>query len=190
MTDIPAGAPHVYVVFSAEVNPTTTESLLAAMANCANAHVKEVTLLISTNGGSVMHGMNLYNVLVGMPFRLTTHNVGNVDSIGNAIFLAGSPRYSCPGATFMFHGVAFKGDGMLLDERLTRERLDGLQADKKRIGDVVTLRTKMESTFVEGMFSEGKTLHAADAVGFGIVDEIRDVQIAPGAPVLSLVFQR
>ncbi len=190
MTEIPPGTAHVYVVFSAEVNPTTTESLLATMANCANAGVNEVTLLISTNGGSVMCGMNLYNVFIGVPFRLTTHNVGNVDSIGNAVFLAGTPRYASPGATFMFHGVAFKGDGMLLDERLTRERLASLQADKKRIGDIITERTKMDSESVEAMFSEGKTLHAADAVSFGIVDEIRDVQITAGAPVLSLVFQR
>src|SRR5215510_1158159 len=30
-----------------------------------------------------MHGMNLYNVLRAMPFKLITCNVGDVDSIGN-----------------------------------------------------------------------------------------------------------
>lgn len=66
-----------------------------------------VYLLLSTPGGSVMHGMNLYNVLRGMPFELITHNVGNVDSIGNAVFLAGAKRYAAPHSTFMFHGVGF-----------------------------------------------------------------------------------
>jgi ATP-dependent protease ClpP protease subunit len=42
-----------------------------------------------------MNGLNIYNVLIGLPFELITHNVGNVDSIGNAIFLAGSKRYAC-----------------------------------------------------------------------------------------------
>ena len=50
--------------------------------------------MISTPGGTVMNGLNLYNVMRAMPFRLTTHNVGNVDSIGNAIFLAGEERYA------------------------------------------------------------------------------------------------
>ena len=63
--------------------------------------------MLSTPGGSVMNGLNLYNVLRGLPITLTTHNVGNVDSIGNAIFLAGQIRYACPHSTFMFHGVAF-----------------------------------------------------------------------------------
>jgi ATP-dependent protease ClpP protease subunit len=92
----------IYVTFSGEINAHTTESLIAAMANCANARAREVHLLMSTPGGAVMNGINLYNVLRGMPFKLVTHNVGNVDSIGNAIFLAGEERYACPHSTFMF----------------------------------------------------------------------------------------
>src|ERR1700680_3114676 len=99
--------PIVYVSFSAEIVPATTESLIAVMADCANKGVPHVYLMLSTPGGSVMHGLNLYNVLRAMPFKLTTHNVGNVDSIGNAIFLAGEERWACPQSTFMFHGVAF-----------------------------------------------------------------------------------
>src|SRR6202035_1991872 len=97
----------VYVSFSAEINPNTTEALIGALAQCANQRVPEVYLMISTAGGNVMNGMNLYNVLRAMPFRLTTHNVGNIDSIGNPVFLAGGTRYACPQATFMFHGVGF-----------------------------------------------------------------------------------
>ena len=37
-----------------------------------------------------MHGLNLNNLFRGLPFELITHNIGNVDSIGNAIFLAGA----------------------------------------------------------------------------------------------------
>src|SRR5579859_6334737 len=101
---LPQDLSTVYISFSAEVSAQTTESLLAAFANCANnPQVEEVYLMISTPGGSVMHGMNLYNVMRAMPFRLTTHNVGNVDSIGNAVFLAGEQRFACPHSTFMFH---------------------------------------------------------------------------------------
>lgn len=70
----------VYVSFSAEINPQTTEALIAVMADQVNKRADEVYLMISTPGGSVMNGLNLYNVLRGLPFRLITHNVGNVDS--------------------------------------------------------------------------------------------------------------
>jgi hypothetical protein len=103
----PAISPVVYVTFSAEINPNTTESLLAAFANLVNQGVREVHLLLSTPGGSVMHGLNMYNVLRALPIRLTTHNVGSVNSMGNVVFLAGEIRLACPHSTFMFHGVGF-----------------------------------------------------------------------------------
>jgi len=138
-----------------------------------------------------MHGMNLYNVLRAMPFHLTTHNVGNVDSIGNAVFLAGEKRYACAHSTFMFHGVGFDINGqMRLEEKFLQERLDSLLADQKRIGSVIEERTKIEKTAIADLFREAKTKDAAFATSCGIIDEVRDVKIPAGGPIYSLVFQR
>jgi ATP-dependent protease ClpP protease subunit len=188
----PANPPEiVYVSFSAEVSPHTTESLLAVMSNCANEGVKAVYLLLSTPGGSVMNGLNLYNVLLGMPFELITHNVGNVDSIGNAIFLAGSKRYACPHSTFMFHGVGFDVPTQSrLEEKFLKERLGSIVSDHKRIGSIISERTKLEQKVVESLFTEAQTKDATFAVSTGIVHEIKDVQIPPGSRIISLVFQR
>jgi ATP-dependent protease ClpP protease subunit len=181
----------VYVSFSAEISPHTTESLLAVMSNCANQGVKAVYLLLSSPGGSVMNGLNLYNVLRGMPFELITHNVGNVDSIANAIFLAGSKRYACPHSTFMFHGVGFDVKGQFrLEEKLLRERLDNILTDHKRIGSIISERTKLDQKVVETLFTEAQTKDATFAASTGIVHEVKDVQIPPGSNVISLVFQR
>jgi ATP-dependent protease ClpP protease subunit len=181
----------VYISFSAEINPHTTESLLAVFANQLNAGKTRFCLMLSTPGGSVMNGLNLYNVLRGLPITLITHNVGNVDSIGNAIFLAGQTRYACAHSTFMFHGVAFNfTQGVSLDERGSRERLANILSDQKRIGSIIQERTTLTAKRVRSMFREARTVDSAFAVGSGIVHEIRDVQIPPGAPVYQLVFQR
>jgi ATP-dependent Clp protease protease subunit len=194
MAAAPLAAPTpttVYVSFSAEINANTTESLIAVMANCANQGVKEVYLMLSTPGGSVMHGMNLYNVLKGMPFELTTHNVGNVDSIGNAVFLAGKRRYACPHSTFMFHGVGFDcAAATRLEEKNCRETLDGILTNQTRIGSIIQERTKISKDDIAGLFREAQTKDATFAAGCGIVDEIRDIQIPAGSSVVSLVFQR
>lgn len=184
-------SPTVYVAFSAEINVSTTESLIATLANLSNQGVQHVYLLLSTPGGAVMSGMTLYNVLRAMPFDLTIHNVGNVDSIGNAVFLAGKHRYATPQATFMFHGVAFPGaQGQAFDEKLLRERLDGVLSDQRRIGEVIEQHTRLSGEQIANLFREAQTKDAAYAVGCGIIDEIRDVQIPPGSTVLGLVFQR
>jgi ATP-dependent Clp protease, protease subunit len=181
----------VYVSFSAEINAHTTESLIAVMANCANQGVKEVYVMLSTPGGVVMNGLNLYNVLRAMPFKIITHNVGNVDSIGNAVFLAGVDRYACPHSTFMFHGVGLNAQpNTRLEEKSTREALNGILADQKRIGSIIRERTKLSEPDIEALFREAQTKDAAFAAGCGIVHDIRDFQIPPGSTVVSLVFQR
>lgn len=184
--------PEAYVSFSAEIVPNTTESLLATMANIANQGIPKVYLLLSTPGGSVMHGMNLYNVLRAMPFHLVTHNVGNVDSIGNAVFLAGAERYICPHSTFMFHGAGFDqfNGAPRLDEKYLAELTGNLLADQSRIGGVIEERTNLESAQIQALFREAQTKDATYAIGAGIVHEVKDVEIPPGAPVVSLVFQR
>lgn len=183
--------PVVYVSFSAEINPSTTESLIATMANCASQNVPEVRLLLSTPGGSVMNGMNLYNVLRAMPFKLVTHNVGNVDSIGNAVFLAGEERLAAAHSTFMFHGVGFDAQpGTRLEEKNLRENLASLLADQRRIASIIDERTNLDTGQIEPLFREASTKDATFAVGCGIVDEIKDVEIPAGAPVIALVFQR
>ncbi len=181
----------VYVSFSAEINVKTTESLIAVMSQQANDGVEHVYLMMSTPGGEVMSGLNLYNTLRSFPFRLTTHNMGNVDSVGNVIFLAGEARYACAHSTFMFHGVGFNvAHPTRFEEKLLRERLDSISADHARIGAIINDRTNLEESQIGQLFLEARTKDAAYAASVGIVNEIRDVQIPRGTPVLSLVFQR
>lgn len=192
ITSTPAPPPKtIYVSFSAEVTTQTTEALLGVMAQQVQQGMQHVYLMLSTPGGHVTCGINIYNVLRAMPFHLTTHNVGNVDSIGNVVFLAGVERYACPHSTFMFHGVGFDvQQAVRFEEKLLRERLQGLESDQKRIGSILKERTTIDPEEVDRLFYEMKTVDAAYARSHGIVDDIRDVKIPLGVPVIQLVFQR
>jgi ATP-dependent protease ClpP protease subunit len=189
----------VYVSFAAEINPTTTEALIAAISQAVNQGVKKVYLMLSTPGGAVMSGLTLYNALRGFPIELTTHNLGNVESIGNTVFMAGVKRYACQHSTFMFHGVSTilqatvataMGPAVQLGEKDLRERLGGIRADQKRIGSVIKERTALDEAAIETLFLEAQTKDADWALGCGIVHEIREIQIPAGSPVIPLVFQR
>ena len=182
----------VYITFNAEITPASAEGLLAVMANCATQKVRKVYLAMSSPGGDVMQGMTLYNVLRGMPFELTTHNVGNIDLMGNVVFLAGVKRYACAHATFMFHGVGFdmRNQNVRLEEKNVLEMLDNITNNHRRIGTILEERTKIDKALIPKLFREAQTKDANFAVSSGIIDEIRDLQIPPGGPVISLVFQR
>jgi ATP-dependent protease ClpP protease subunit len=127
-----------------------------------------------------------------MPFELTTHNVGNIDSMGNVVFLAGVKRYACAHATFMFHGVGFdmRNQNVRLEEKNVLELLDNITNNHRRIGTILEERTKIDKALIPELFREAQTKDANFAISSGIIDEIRDLQIPPGGPVISLVFQR
>jgi Protease subunit of ATP-dependent Clp proteases len=180
-----------WISFSAEVNQQTSESLIAALAALANQGATEVNLLLSTPGGNVMNGMNIYNIARALPFKLITWNVGNVDSIGNVIFLAGTERYAAPLSTFMFHGVGFDFQGSIRwEEKLLREHLDSIDANHRRIGLIIQTYTQLNEGDVVDLFKEAQTKDATWAERVGVIHAIREPEIPAGAPVHSLVFQR
>ena len=126
----------------------------------------------------------------GLPAKIIFHNVGNVDSIGNAIFLAGDERYACPHSTFMFHGVGFDMANVRIEQKNADAMLNGILADQKRIADIMVERTHLNTTDAADLFKEARTKDATYAASKGIVIDVRDVNIPAGSPIFSLVFQR
>ena len=182
--------PCVYVVFTAEITPNTVETLIQAFLNVLQQRIPKVHLAISTPGGQVQSGITLYNFLRGLPIKLTAHNIGNVDSIGNAVFLAADTRYACKQATFMFHGVGVNTPARRFDEAALRELLDGIEADQRRIGSIICERTNITAEEAKGLFRDAQTMSAEQARKRGIIDGIREFSWPLGAPVVSLVFKR
>lgn len=180
-----------YISFAAEIIQQTTETFLGACTQLVNQGADALYILLSSPGGAVMNGLTIYNVLRGLPCEVITHNVGNVDSIGNMVFLAGDRRYACPHATFMFHGVGVDiNQKMRLEEKTLRERLGSIQADQRRIGSVIVDRTDISEAEVNNLFLEAVTRDPDYALEREIVHEVRDVEIPRGVPIHQLVFQR
>lgn len=179
-----------YISLSAEINVTTTEQIIALSCQLVTQGHNRLYFLASTPGGGVMNGINVYNILRGLPAKIVFHNVGNVDSIGNAIFLAGDERYACPHSTFMFHGVGFDMTTARIEQKNAQEMLDGILADQKRMADIMVERTNLNASQADDLFKEARTKDASYAASTGIVSDVRDVNIPAGSPIFSLVFQR
>jgi ATP-dependent Clp protease protease subunit len=182
--------PPAYVSFSAEINPKTAETLLATMAELVNQDYREIHLLLTTPGGSVSLGIAIYNILRGLPITLITHNVGNVESIGLVIFLAGERRYACPQTTFMMHGVSLSITNTQFFERNFQEKLNSIKANHQRITAIYNERALITPDMADQFFTQETTVSADDAIGLGIVHELRQVSIPKGSPISQLIFDR
>jgi ATP-dependent protease ClpP protease subunit len=180
--------PTTYINFHALVNPHTIQNLMAAIAQKLMTGTDHFYIMLSTPGGEVASGLTLYNFLRAIPAQVTMHNVGNVDSIGNAIFLSANDRLACAHSTFMFHGVGFDVKNLRVEEKNARELLHGILADQNRIADIIVERTNIQRGRSRQLFREAKTKNAADALAVGIIGTIADAAMPAGADVISFVF--
>ena len=177
----------LYLSFTAKVNDQTTTALMNTLAAALQQGVSELALLLSTPGGSVMHGMTLYNYLLALPVSLETYNIGNVDSIGAIVFLAGKRRFACPHSTFMLHPVAFGlQGGQNYEQPDLTAIVQSLEADQSRIAGIYAERSGLAKEVALGLFNQQKTYSATEAQTFSFVHEVKALSIEPGAQVVHL----
>ena len=118
------------IKFFAPVIDVTINALMNAIDQKMQQGQRDFTILISSPGGSVFHGLSAYNYLKGLPVEVTTHNFGSVDSIGVVLYCGGAKRLSVPQARFLLHGVSANfPQGASLEEKQLEERLKGLKID-------------------------------------------------------------
>jgi len=182
--------PTTYINFHAAINQNTAQNFMTAISQKLMAGTNDFYILLSTPGGEVQSGMTIYNFLRGIPATLTMHNMGNVDSIGNVIFLAANNRFACAHSTFMFHGVGFQIQNITLEEKRSREILHSLLADQVRMADIIVERTNIARRGSRQLFREARTKNANEALATGIIQQIADPQIPVGADIISFVFNK
>jgi ATP-dependent Clp protease protease subunit len=181
----------VVIRFFAPVIDATVNALMSAVDQKIKQGIKDFIILISSPGGSVIHGLSAYNYLKGLPASITTHNFGSVDSIGIVLYCAGSKRLSVPQARFLFHGVnvQFKGE-QNLDEKLLEERLKGLRIDMENIAKVIAANTGKSAKDVTDAMFERITLNPEEAQSWGLVHEIKSELFEAGSEVIAIQFQQ
>jgi len=177
----------IYVKFSSPINPQTSQVLMNFLSQQINSGQKEFYFLISSVGGSVKDGVDLYNFIRALPAKIIMHNIGIIDSIANVIFLAANERYSNPAASFLFHGVGFDiNQPQRFEEKELREKLAIIERDQKSIADIISGRTKLTEKDVIEMFFRAKTKNPSEAKELGIIEDIKLANIPEGSQIISL----
>lgn len=173
-----------YIRFMAPVIPQTADQLFKIIDNRIKNGVGRLHLLLSSPGGSVFHGLSLYNFLKGAPIEIYTYNFGSVDSIGVVMFCAGNKRFCVPHARFLIHGVSINFNGNhSLDEKGLEEKLKGLRIDYLNIAKVIADTTGRKTDQVEGDMNSRTTLNPQEAREYGLVHEIKSELFPAGADI-------
>ena len=180
----------VVIKFFAPVIDVTINALMTAIDQKMKQGVTQFIILISSPGGSVLHGLSAYNYLKGLPVTITTHNFGSVDSIGVILFCGGSKRFSVPQARFLLHGVSAGFRNERLEEKQLEERLKGLKIDIENIAKVIAANTGKTVQDVTDAMLERTTLNPDEARAWGLVHEIKVELFEAGSEVISIQYQQ
>lgn len=165
----------------------------AFMEACARAVVQtkpsQLYFLFSSSGGSVDAGIAIYNFLRALPIPIVMHNTGSIDSIANVVFLAADERYAAPHASFLLHGLKWGfPQGAQLSWSQLQETVSAFKASESRYVGIMKERTSLTEDELTSLLHQGETKDLVFAKQKGIIREIRQAHVAPGATFLALNF--
>jgi ATP-dependent Clp protease protease subunit len=176
-----------YIKFYAQVNQNTVIQLQRQIEILLLQGMNDLHLLLSTPCVSVHDGISVYNLLKGLPIKISTYNFGSVDSIGVVMFCAGENRYSVPHARFLLHPVAMQvGAPQTFDEPLMEEKLKLLKADQANIAKVISATINKPVEEVQKLIHSRTTLEPEKAIEKGLVTEIKSSLVPAGIQLYSI----
>jgi ATP-dependent Clp protease, protease subunit len=179
----------LYIRFMAPVIPETTDQLVRVIDKAIQSKIDRVHLMLSSPGGSVFHGLSIFNFLKGMPIEVNTYNFGSVDSIGVVIFCAGLKRFSVPHARFLIHGVRLNIQGNAsFDEMQLQEHLKSVKIDQENIARVIADTTGKALHKIEEDMNSRTTLNPNQAKDYGLVHEIKS-ELFPAEANLAFIHE-
>ena len=177
----------IHIRYFAPVDEDHVKKLIQVVEQKLREGATRFVLLMSSQGGSVFHGLSAYNYLKGIPAEVITHNFGSVISMGVVLFCAGSKRLSVPHAMFLLHGVQSTFPrGASLEDKQLEERLKGLRIDMENIAGVIAATTgKSEEDVFQAMLDR-TTLNPEQAVEYGLVNEIKEDLFDKGIELIPI----
>ena len=157
-----------------EVTEETVATTISEIVMCVNQNkVEPITLIISTEGGSVEDMFALYDVMKFVPCPIYTVGLGKVMSAGVLILASGvkGGRMIGKHATVMIHPISDSIEGDIF--QLSNELKESMRS-QKMMEDALLAESKMTAKQLESLMKAGQDtfLTPEDAVKMGIVDKI------------------
>src|SRR5690606_27552247 len=131
-------------------------------------------------------GVAFYNFLKLLPQKITMHNIGNVNSIANIIFMAGEERYAAPHSYFLFHGGNWNYTNASLTLEVMKENCSILEQNQETMKNIITENSSLSTDQVEALFLKGEAQDVNFAKENKIIDDIKDFKLPDNAIIINI----
>ena len=132
---------------------------------------KDIMLYINSPGGSVTAGLAIYDTMQFVQCDVATYCVGQAASMGAVLLCAGAKgkRHMLPHSRVMIHQPWGGAGGTAADIRIQADEILKL---KRQLNELITKHSGQPIKKVEKDTDRDHYMDAAEAVSYGLVDEI------------------
>jgi len=134
-----------------------------------------IKVMISSNGGSVVHGLAMYDAIQTSQAPVETYCIGTAYSMGAVLFAAGKKRYILEHSKVMLHEPLI-GSGVGGSASSVKAMSDSLQSTKQQLNKILCKHTGKTQKQMEKVTNHDHYFSAKEAVDFGLADEIVGLQ--------------
>lgn len=167
---------HRKIVLNAEIDSLSVNEVIHIILDyneqdkhCTSERRIPVKLYLNSNGGSVVDGMSLIDVINASSTPIYTINTGYQYSMGFLIGINGHKRFAMPNASFLMHD----GNDLIYNSSSkVRDQVDFNNRLEERIKNMVLSRSKMTDEEYEANRRIELYMFADEAKEKGFVDYI------------------
>ncbi|MCK4342517.1 MAG: ATP-dependent Clp protease proteolytic subunit [Phycisphaerae bacterium] len=170
-----------------EVDAHMSNVVIAQMLFLANDDRKaDIHLYVNSPGGSVYHGMGIYDTMQFVPCPISTYVLGAAASMGAVLSAAGAPgkRFVLPHSRVMVHQPLGGARGPATDLKI---ELDEMMRTQQQLYEVLAKHTGRTVEQITEDCDRNNWMDAEESVSFGLADKILEAMPELDTPSLRPV---
>jgi ATP-dependent Clp protease protease subunit len=176
-----------WIRFQGNVYDKTANALTQVVDDCLGSGVDHIHLMISSGGGVVFYGSNLFSQLKRLPIKISTYNISTVESIAVPLFCAGDERYCVPEAKFMIHPVALQPvQNQFFNARQFLELSDMCTTQTRSIANIIATSTGQPLDQVYEDMHRPTWFNAQQSQAYGLLNNVVTDLLPPDTDLTAI----
>lgn len=175
-----------YIIFNAEIDDKTAHQFIKALVECNNNNeIEEIIIAISSTGGLIYPSMEMYSLLKSIKKKIKIHNIGQVNSMANVIFLGVKERFANKSSIFIFHNLENKIENSSTIEQI-RGVADLLEENFERVVNIISDNTTMDKPEIKKLHIGEIVMKPDKAKKVNIIQNISEFVLEPNSKIIQI----
>lgn len=166
------------IFIEGEITQETAVETCKSLLFLASENYKlPVDIVINSNGGAIDAGLLILDAMEGSGLEIRTWCLSRAFSMAALLFSAGSKRYMLQHAELMIHQPLVSATRIEGNVTMIKAVSDSLISTSKVINSILSKHTGKSEEEIESVTRTDTYFTAAEAVSFGLADEIADMKV-------------